>query len=107
MFAHVLEIGDQMLRGVGIAAKIGMAASGAALIDEKDVVPCRIEQCSMQDLRAAAGAAVQEDDGAPTFAAHFFNINPMAIADIEHAGVKGAERFRESLHRPSAEHAFR
>jgi hypothetical protein len=41
---------------------------------------------------------VKEHSGAAAFKPNLLNVNPMAVADREHAGVKGAERFRQALH---------
>ena len=76
-----------------------MASPGAALIDQKDVVAARIEEGPVEDLGSAPGAAVQEENRLPALRPDFLDLAPMPIADVEHAGVKGAEGFGEGLHR--------
>jgi hypothetical protein len=68
-----------------------MAAPGPALVEEKDVVVRRIEKRAVRVLRAAARAAVQENDGPSAFFPDLLHVDPMPIADIQHAGVEWAE----------------
>jgi hypothetical protein len=51
-----------------------------------------IEQLAMQVLRAASGSAVQEQCGDATAPADLLDIDPVPVADLEHAGVERAQR---------------
>jgi hypothetical protein len=68
-----------------------MAASGAALVEKKDVIARRIEKRAMGVLRAAAGAAMQENDGTAAFCPDLLHVDPVPVADIQHAGIEWAE----------------
>ena len=84
-----------------------MAASGAALIEQEDVVARRVEQRPVHVLRSAARPAVQEHDGPAALGSDFLDVDPMPIADIDHAGVEGAERVRQGLHFRFEQHCVR
>ncbi len=75
-----------------------MAATGAALVYQEDVLSRRIEKGSMKSLRSASRTAVQEHDRPAAFQADLLDIDPVAVADVEHAGIEGTERFRQGLH---------
>jgi hypothetical protein len=68
-----------------------MTAAGAALVEQKGVITLGIEQRPMGVLRAAAWAAVQEDDRTAALAADLLDVEPMSVANRDHAGVKRAE----------------
>jgi hypothetical protein len=107
MSAHDLQVVDQMSGAIGNAREIGMAPARAALVDQEHMISCRIEQGAVYELRSAAWSAMQEDDRAPAFAADLFNVNPMPVANVEHARIERSESFGECSHRLPAEHEIR
>ena len=90
--AYRLDVGDEMLRRVGLERQIGMAAAGAALIEQEGVEARRIEQPPMHVLSAAARAAVQEQRRDTVGGAHLLDVKPVAVADAEHARIERAQR---------------
>jgi hypothetical protein len=107
MIANGFEVGDEVTGRVGGPGKIRVAAAGAALIHQEDVIARRIKQHPMQMLRAAARTAVEKGDRPAALATDFLDIDPMPVSDVQHAGIEWTECFGELLHRPSAEHGMR
>ena len=99
MLANDLKIADEVVGRIGGERQVGVAASGAPLVEKKDVVAGGIEQRAVHVLRSAARSAVQEHDRPAAFLADFLDVDPMPVADVEHAGVEGAERFGQRFHR--------
>ena len=62
-FADHLHVRDQMRQRVGVAAALGAAAAGAALVEQHGVEAFGIEQPAVIGLAAAAGPAMQVDRG--------------------------------------------
>jgi hypothetical protein len=93
MDADALDVGDEVLGGIGVGRKIGVAAAGATLIEQDGVEALRIEQQTMAVLRSAARAAVQKDSGNSATRADFLHVKPMAVADSEHDRIEWARRF--------------
>jgi hypothetical protein len=91
MPANDFKVGDKVRRRVGNAREVGMTAAGTALIDQKNMVPQRIKEGSVKGLRSASRATMQKYDWPAAFRADFLDVDPMAVANIEHAGVKGTE----------------
>ncbi|MNT58090.1 hypothetical protein D3C72_1955060 [compost metagenome] len=59
MFAHLLDVGHQILRGVVTQLTEWRGAAAAALIDQHDAVALGVEEAAMGGRDAGAGAAVQ------------------------------------------------
>jgi hypothetical protein len=107
MPADDLDVIDQMSGAVGGAREIGVAPSGAPLVDQKHMISCRVEQGTVYELRSAARSAMKKDDGAAAFAADLLNVNPMPVSNVEHARIERPEGFGKCFHRLPAEHEIR
>ncbi len=81
--ADHFHVRDQMRQRVVLAAALGAAAAGAALIEQHGVETFGIEQPAMIGLAAAAGPAMQIDRGDAVVAADAFDIDLVAVADGE------------------------
>ena len=92
LFADPLHIRDQMRQRVVLAAPLGPAAPGAALVEQDRVKTFGIEQPAMIGLAAAAGSAMQIDCSNAVRAADAFDVNLVAVADREH--FRGQRRKR-------------
>ena len=75
-----LHVSDQMLQAVVLAAGLGAASAGAALIEQDGVETLGVEQPAVIGLAAAAGSTVQIDRGDAPGSAHAFDVNLVAIA---------------------------
>ena len=82
-FADRFHVRDQMRQRVVLAAALGPAAAGAALVEQNRVKTLGIEQPAMISLAAAAGPAVQIDCRDAARAADTFDVDLMAFADRE------------------------
>ena len=71
-----------------------MRTARAALVEEDSVVAVGVEECAVDMLRTAAGAAVQEQRRDAVLAADLFDVDPVAVADVEHDGVEGSQSLR-------------
>ena len=69
-----------------------MAAAGAALVEQEGMEARRIEQPPVEVLRAAARSAVQKHRRDAAGAAHLLDIEPVTLADAEHARIERAQR---------------
>jgi hypothetical protein len=76
-----------------------MTPACTPLIDQEHMIAFRIEERTMHELRPAAWSAMQKDDRAPAFAADLFNVNPVPIANVEHARIERPEGFGKCFHR--------
>jgi len=63
MLAHLLKVGDERPRVVVLELGGGQRVARAALVDEDDVVQVRVEALGVLGVAAAAGTAVDEEDG--------------------------------------------
>ena len=70
-----------MRQRVVVAAALGAASPGAALIEQHRVEALGIEQPPVVGLAAAAGTAVQVDRGNAIRAADGFDMDLVAVAD--------------------------
>ena len=70
-----------MRQRIVLAAALGPAAAGAALVEQDGVKALGIEQPAVIGLAAAAGAAMQIDRGDAVGAADAFDIDLVAVAD--------------------------
>ena len=68
---------------LSVAASLGAAAAGAALVEQYGMEAFGIEQAAMIGLAAAAGAAVQIDGRDAADAADALDIDIVAVADDE------------------------
>ena len=91
MLADALEVGDEMRRRVGLEREVRMAAAASALIEQHRPEAIGIEQRAVEMLRAAARSPVQEQRRDAVGAADLLDVDPMAIADVEHARIVGAQ----------------
>ena len=81
-----------MRQRVVLAASLGAAAAGAALIEQHGVKALGIEQPPVIGLAAAAGPAMQIDRRDAADAADAFDIDLVAVADRELFGGQRRER---------------
>ena len=81
--ADRFHVRDQMRQRIVLAAALGAAAAGAALVEQHGMESFRIEQPAMIRLAAAAGAAMQIDSGDATRAADALDVDIVAVADGE------------------------
>ena len=72
-----------MRQRIVLAAALGAAAAGAALVEQHRVEAFGIEQPAMIRLAAAAGPAMQIDRGDAARTADAFNVDLVAVADGE------------------------
>jgi len=66
MLTQKLDIGHQMVAGVGLQRALGLAAAAAALIEQDHPTTRRIEQLAMPWRAAAARPPMQENQGQTT-----------------------------------------
>ena len=95
LFADPLHIRDQMRQRVVLAAPLGPAAPGAALVEQDRVKTFGIEQPAMIGLAAAAGSAMQIDCSNAVRAADAFDVIswPSPTASISEVnGANGSAR---------------
>jgi hypothetical protein len=61
--SDALDVGDQMPCRVVFNRCVRCALAAPALIEEDDVIGVWVEELPLSRIRAAAGSAMQEDDG--------------------------------------------
>ena len=83
MLAQAFDVGDQVGGGVGDKAAPGQAASGAALVEKHRLEAVGVEQGAVAGVKAAAGAAMQEQGGNAVGAALRFDPQAVTVADVE------------------------
>ena len=81
--ADHLHVRDQMRQRIVLAASLGAAAAGAALVEQHGMETFGIEQPAMVGLAAAAGPAMQIDGRDSADAADALDIDVVTIADVE------------------------
>jgi hypothetical protein len=87
---NALQIGDNMLSAVGMKRQVGVASPGAALVEQQGAKSVGVEQSAVIVLGAASWSAVQEQRRNTIGATDLLHVDPMAVADVEHAGIVGA-----------------
>ena len=92
LLADRLHIRDQMRQRIVLAASLGAASPGAALIEQHRMEALGIEQPAVIGLAAAAGSAVQIDGGNAVGAADGFDVDFVAVADRQQ--LRGQRRER-------------
>ena len=97
-----LEVGDQVPGRVETQVGCGVARvrrrlAASALIEQDDPVPLGIEETPVPGRRAAAGAAVQEDDGLALRVARLLPVDPLPVADQQLAALVGLDRRVEDV----------
>lgn len=103
MTAEALDVGDQVVGGVGgqvdiRGACMGRAATAVALNVEDDPVAVGIEEAAVPRGAAGAGAAVEDEGGLALGVAAGPPIQDMSVADVESAAVVGLEYRIEDGH---------
>ncbi len=83
------DVGDQVPGGVFFDASVRPTATGAALIEQDDPVVARVEKSSLIGFGAAAGAAVDKQDGLAVRIAALLEVHLM---DGRHTQKSGAVR---------------
>jgi hypothetical protein len=78
--------------GVLVHARHRRRASGAALIEQHELVHRRIEELPMRWIAAGARAAVQEHRGTARWIAAQLVGEAMPVGDFEHAGFEWLDR---------------
>ncbi len=81
--ADRFHVRDQVRQRIVLAAALGAAAAGAALVEQHRVKTLGIEQPAVVGLAAAAGPAMQIDRGDAAGAADALDIDLVAVADGE------------------------
>ena len=81
LFADRLHVRDQVRQRVVLAAALGAAAAGAALVEQHGMKTLGIEQPAMIGLAAAPGSAMQVDRGNAALAADALDIDLVAAVD--------------------------
>jgi hypothetical protein len=87
-----LEICDQVPRGVVPQLGVGIRdvrgrSAAAALIEQHNAVPLRIEEPAVPGRGTAAGPAVQEDDGLSVGISALLPIHAVAVTDQQHPAL--------------------
>ena len=83
--AQRLDVGDKVLRRVGLQFGVRARAAAAALVEQDDHVMVGIEQAAVIGMAAAARPAVQEQRGLALRVARRFPADAVIVADIEMA----------------------
>src|SRR5688572_15151596 len=92
----LLQIGDQVLRGIVPDLSQRRRAAGARLIDDDDPVMGRIEEPAVGGRRSRPRPAMQEHHRDSARIAGLFPVKGMYRIDLEQTGLIGVDR-REQL----------
>ncbi len=90
--ANRLDVLDEVPGGVGGDRGVGAGPAAAALVEQDGAEGTRIEVAAHGRRAAAAGAAVKDEDRNAFRIAALFDIDPMAVANIDHALIEGVDR---------------
>jgi hypothetical protein len=83
--AGVFDVGDKVPSGVGVKAGVRGGFAAAALIKQQHIIAGGVKEAAMIGVNAAARAAVQEHGRRGAGGADAFEMDLVAIADIQQA----------------------
>jgi hypothetical protein len=86
------DVVDQMRGGVGLHRRGGPRPPAAALVEQHDAEMLGVEKAAHVGAAAAAGAAMQHQDGPPLGVAAFLGIQDVAVAHVDLVAGKGFDR---------------
>ena len=92
-----LDVLDQFLGRVLLDRRVRRALAGAALVEEDDAVPRRVEEAPIRRVDTSAGPAVEEDGRLACRVADLFVVELVQVGDAETAAPKRLDRRIEVL----------
>ena len=97
----MFNIRNKMLRGIGHKTVGSRATPAPALVKAHNAVACGVKPLPVGGVASATWASMQHQSRDTSRVSTFFDINNMAIANIQHMRVEGLEgrvKGRKTVH---------